>query len=58
MLGTLLIENGANIKDVQERLGHTDIQTTLTTYTHNTEVMKQQTVKYLKRLQLSRIIPT
>jgi ATP-dependent helicase/nuclease subunit A len=25
---TMLIENGANMKDVQERLGHTDIRIT------------------------------
>jgi integrase len=32
---TTLIENGANIKDVQTRLGHTKIETTLDTYTRN-----------------------
>ena len=41
---TLLIENGANVKDVQERLGHAMIETTLNTYVHNTAVMRQQSV--------------
>lgn len=34
---TLLIQNGANIKDVQYRLGHTDVNTTLNIYTHLTD---------------------
>jgi integrase len=41
---TTLIENGANIKDVQTRLGHTKIETTLDTYTHATEKMAEQSV--------------
>lgn len=41
---TFLIQNGANVKDVQERLGHTNIQTTLNTYVHNTEKMKNDSV--------------
>lgn len=35
---TLLIENKANIKAVQERLGHANIKITLDTYTHVTNV--------------------
>lgn len=31
---TLLIESGANIKEVQKRLGHSSIETTLKIYTH------------------------
>lgn len=34
---TLLIESGADVKNVQTRLGHTNIETTLQTYVHDTE---------------------
>ncbi|WP_242328331.1 site-specific integrase [Enterococcus avium] len=34
---SLLFESGASIKDVQERLGHSNIQTTSNIYTHVTE---------------------
>lgn len=41
VLGTLIIayffESGVPMKDVQERLGHFDIQTTMNIYTHVTE---------------------
>lgn len=42
---TLLIESGADIKDVQIRLGHTNIQTTLQTYVHDTEKMSERSVE-------------
>jgi integrase len=42
---TMLIENGANIKGVQARLGHANIQTTLDAYTHATEIMANQSVE-------------
>lgn len=32
--GSLLFETGARVKEVQERLGHTVVQTTLNIYTH------------------------
>lgn len=41
---TILIENGAKIKSVQERLGHHNIQTTLQTYVHDTDAMSEETI--------------
>jgi integrase len=41
---TKLIESGVSPKAVQARLGHEHIQTTLQTYTHNTEAMEQSAV--------------
>lgn len=46
---TLLIENGADIKDVQERLGHARITTTMDTYVHNTESMKKRSVDIFEK---------
>jgi integrase len=46
---TILIENGANIKDVQIRLGHSSIETTLDTYTHATDQMSQQSVEIFEK---------
>lgn len=46
---TILIENGANIKDVQTRLGHAKIETTLDTYTHDTEQMSNESVNIFEK---------
>ena len=44
---TMLIENGAPIKDVQHRLGHKSVQVTLDIYSHVTQKMQIQTVDIL-----------
>ncbi|MFS0948531.1 tyrosine-type recombinase/integrase [Enterococcus durans] len=40
---SLLLEAGANIKDVQERLGHSSIQITMDLYIHITDKRKKET---------------
>lgn len=47
---TLLIESGANIKNVQTRLGHANIQTTLQTYVHDTQKMSDQSVELFEQV--------
>lgn len=47
---TMLLENGANIKDIQSRLGHSNIATTMDTYSHVTEKMKKDTVDILEKI--------
>ena len=47
---TLLIQNGANIKDVQIRLGHASVETTLDTYTHSTEDSSRNTVDLFEQI--------
>lgn len=42
---TVLIEAGANIKDVQDRLGHKTIDMTMNTYSHVTKKMQTQTIE-------------
>ena len=46
----MLIEAGANVKNVQVRLGHTNIQTTLQTYVHDTEKMAEQSVDLFEQI--------
>ncbi len=47
---TMLIENGANPKSVQQRLGHTNIATTMQIYVHVTESMKQEAVDLFEKI--------
>lgn len=47
--GTILAEGGVNPKTVMERLGHKNIETTLQTYTFNTEVMQQFAVDVFEK---------
>jgi len=42
---SLLFEAGATIKEVQDRVGHTDVKTTMDIYTHLTEQAKEGTVQ-------------
>ncbi|MFL8798911.1 MULTISPECIES: tyrosine-type recombinase/integrase [unclassified Clostridioides] len=47
---TLLLENGANIKDIQNRLGHSQLSTTMDTYSHVTDKMKNETVDIFEKI--------
>lgn len=47
---TLLIENGAKMKDVQIRLGHSRLSTTMDTYTHTTDEMSLETVQIFEKI--------
>lgn len=47
---TMLIQNGASIKDVQIRLGHANVTTTLNTYTHKDDEASKRSVNILDSL--------
>ncbi|MDI7817629.1 tyrosine-type recombinase/integrase [Clostridioides difficile] len=47
---TMLLEAGANIKDIQKRLGHNKIATTMDTYSHVTNKMKTETVNIFEEI--------
>ncbi|EET60370.1 site-specific recombinase, phage integrase family [Marvinbryantia formatexigens DSM 14469] len=53
---TTLIENGADIKDVQERLGHDNIQTTMQTYVHNTDTMSSRSVDIFEQAVSQKLV--
>lgn len=42
---SLLFEAGASLKEVQDRLGHSDIQTTMNIYTHVTKKAQKQAIE-------------
>lgn len=42
---SLLFEAGAKIKEVQDRLGHGDVQTTMNIYAHVTKKVKAETIQ-------------
>lgn len=41
----MLLEAGANIKDIQQRLGHSKLATTMDTYSHVTKKMSQDSIQ-------------
>lgn len=47
---TLLIEHGADVKYVSERLGHKDINTTLKIYTSVTDKMRKNNIEILDKI--------
>ncbi len=47
---TMLLEGGANIKDIQDRLGHSSLPTTMNIYFHVTNKMKNDTVNILENI--------
>lgn len=47
---TILTENGASIKSIQQRLGHSDIQITLNKYVHNTESLENESIDIFERV--------
>jgi len=51
---TMLIEQGVSPKTVQERLGHSDIKTTLQTYTHATDNMEQSAVDIIDKVMTTK----
>ena len=53
---TMLIENGAPIKDVQHRLGHKSVQVTLDIYSHVTVKMQNQTIDVLNNIPAEGIV--
>lgn len=46
---TMLVESGAPLKSVQERLGHGNIQITMNVYTHNTDSQIKETVDLFEK---------
>jgi integrase len=50
---SIRLEAGASIKEVQERLSHSDIKMTMNIYTHVTNNLKEQTAsKFQKYIEL------
>ncbi|MCX0411765.1 site-specific integrase [Clostridium perfringens] len=47
---TMLLEGGANFKDIQKRLGHSKLSTTMDTYSHVTNKITTDTVNILEKI--------
>lgn len=50
---TMLLENGAKPKEIQARLGHSRLSTTMDTYAHVTKKMKKETVDIFEQMMQS-----
>lgn len=48
---TMLLENGAKPKEIQARLGHAKLETTMNTYVHVTKKMEKNTINIMDRIQ-------
>lgn len=46
----MLLENGANMKDVQQILGHSKLATTMDTYAHVTTKMSKNSVDIFEKI--------
>ena len=51
----MLLESGANIKDIQERLGHSKSSITMDVYSHVTKKMSSNTIAILENEILSKL---
>lgn len=47
---TLLLEQGADIKNIQRRLGHSKLSTTMNTYSHVTDNMRNSTLDIFEKI--------
>ncbi len=52
---TMLLEAGANIKDIQQRLGHSKLATTMDTYSHVTKKMSEDSVNIFETQVISKM---
>ncbi len=53
---SLLIEAGVGIKEIQQRLGHTDIETTMNIYAHMTQNMEEKAAQKFSELMNGLIV--